>query len=210
MSDVFVAQAHGDQALANLASQFKGKVNISKIMSVIGDEMDEIETMFLQLLNDRAIDVAQGEQLDVIGRFLNLSRGSDNDPDYRAKLYTKIDINNCSGTPDEVIDITLSVLGIDSLKYQEVNPGKVRLTLFNDTWPDAEAVRSLKQIMPVCVGPLEMLSWVDNDPVFSFSSTDGPTDDPNPIAGGFATIDTISGDPEGGGILASIFEVPVQ
>lgn len=210
MSDVFVAQAHGDQALANLASQFKGKVNISKIMSVIGDEMDEIETVFLQLLNDRAIDVAQGEQLDVIGRFLNLSRGSDNDSDYRAKLYTKIDINNCSGTPDEVIDITLSVLGVDSLKYQEVNPGKVRLTLFNDTWPDAEAARSLKQIMPVCVGPLELLSWVDNDPVFSFSSTDGPTDDPNPIAGGFATIDTISGDPEGGGILASIFEVPVQ
>lgn len=210
MTDAFLAQAHGDQAIANLTSQFKGKDNITKLMSVVGDELDELETMFLQMLNDCAIDNAQGDQLDVIGNFLNLVRGTDNDTAYRARLYKKIDINNCTGTPDEIIDIALDVLEVDSLTYQEIIPGKVRLTLFNTTWPDSEAARSLKQIMPVGVGPLELLSWVDNDPVFSFSTTDGPTDDPNLVAGGFATVDTLSGDPEGGGVLASIFEVPVQ
>ena len=51
----------------HLISQFRGKPVISAIIEAIGDELDELDTVFAALRRDRWIDTGVGAQLDGIG-----------------------------------------------------------------------------------------------------------------------------------------------
>lgn len=202
MTDVTPVVSHGLAALSNMASQFLGRANVEKLLTCIGDEIGDAETAFFALLNQRALSTANGSQLDDIGVRLNLVRAGRTDTEYRIALNYQIAFNIASGTPDQVITLTKLVTGVSNLSYKEFYPAKVRINLFG-TMPSVLAVQQLRQLVPVTVGPLELVVWGSNPRVFSFSTTDGPNNDPSPSADGFGTTD----DPTLGGTMASIFEV---
>jgi len=194
--------AHGNSALSNLASQFLGKENIEKLLTVVGDELDEAEDMLYSLTQYLNIDSAVDAQLDVIGIRLNLSRDGRSDGDYRTALYDKIGLNLSNGTPEDVIVFTQAVINNTNIKYEEFYPARIRVTIY-DAFPTILSLEQLRQLKPAGVGPMELLSWGAETAVFSFSSIDGPTYDPSPYAEGFGTTD----DPLLGGVCASIYEV---
>jgi hypothetical protein len=204
MTDVTQVTSHTVAALLHVGSQFLGKENFEKLLTIIGEEIDEVEQAFFDLLNLRSLETAEGEQLDVIGVRLDLSRSGRTDTEYRSALYAKVGYNIASGTPDQVISLTKLITGITDLKYQEFYPAHVRIELYAD-FPSILAVTQLKQLLPVGVGPLELLSWGLETNVFSFSTTDGPQDDTRSFADGFGTTD----DPLLGGVMSSIYEVAV-
>lgn len=204
MTDVTPVASHSVAALLHIGSQFLGKENIEKLITIIGDEIDEAETAFFDLLNYRSLDTATGQQLDDIGVRLNLVRAGRTDAEYRAALYAKVGYNIASGTPDQVISLTKLITGVADLSYREIYPAHVRIELY-DEFPSILAITQLKQLLPVAIGPLEILSWGIETAVFSFSTTDGPQDDPSPYAAGFGTTD----DPLLGGVMSSIYEVTV-
>lgn len=202
MTDVTQVTSYSDNILANLTSQFSGKENIEKLVTMFGEELDEVEAAFFALLTEVSLDNAVGKQLDDLGVKLDLTRSGRTDAEYRAALSSKIAINTSSGTPNQVIELSKVVLSISDIKYQEIYPAHIRLDLYG-SFPSSISVQQMRQLRPVGVGGIELLSWGDEASAFSFSTTDGPQDDPSAYADGFGTTD----DPALGGVMSSIYEV---
>ena len=202
MTTVTQVASHADEALAHLTSQFLGKENITKFLTSVGDELDEVEQAFFDLHTYMNLPNAIGDQLDVIGVRLDLPRNGLSDANYRLALYDKVDVNISNGTPEDVITLTQAVIGNTNIKYEELYPARIRITIY-DAFPTILSLNQLRQLKPAGVGPMELLSWGAETDVFSFSSIDGPTYDPSGYAAGFGTTD----DPLLGGVMASIYEV---
>jgi hypothetical protein len=84
---------HADQIKARYPSQFdenaieNKNVNLAKLIDIIGGRVQELETQFFKLLDERHLSVAVGVQLDGIGQILNLARDvGEVDESYRARL----------------------------------------------------------------------------------------------------------------------------
>ena len=65
---------HRELALSRLATQFRESVNLIGYIYALIKESDALETVLNQILNERSLDVAIGEQLDVLGEIVGRSR----------------------------------------------------------------------------------------------------------------------------------------
>ena len=65
---------HKDLGESRLASQFKEAVNLINFIRTLLNGSDELEIVFDDLINKRAIDTAEGEQLDNIGEIVGQPR----------------------------------------------------------------------------------------------------------------------------------------
>lgn len=191
--------SHTARAISRLTTQFKDKVNIQAIVSILCDELDELEAAYFQLLNNRALDAAVGQNLDNLGDVLGLPRGGRGDDEYRADLRVQIAINTSNGTYSNFLQLAKIALDRD-ITVDEIFPAGLRVTVEGDA-PDALAVRSLRRLAPVTVFPVEVITWDSEVDLFSFSTLDGPQDDPT--GEGFSSTDT----PTAGGVMVSITEV---
>jgi hypothetical protein len=63
-----------ERGLIRLASQFQDKPIIENFLKVYLEKLEEVEQGFLQLLNERGISSAIGNQLDLIGKIVGESR----------------------------------------------------------------------------------------------------------------------------------------
>lgn len=64
----------GESMNAHLIFQFQDKKVLGAIVESLGEELDELETAFQGLKNDRWLDTAEGKQLDGIGEIVGQSR----------------------------------------------------------------------------------------------------------------------------------------
>lgn len=62
---------------AHLIGQFEGKKIFSAILSALGEEMDELDAVFIALRDKRWIDTGEGVQLDGIGQIVGQDRQID-------------------------------------------------------------------------------------------------------------------------------------
>lgn len=108
-----------------ILTQFVDKENYTKLIQIFLKQCDELETMYFQLLDERWLDQAIGEQLDLLGRILDIERSGREDESYRSLLNLKVSINVASGEPESVI---LAVKGVfdtvTSIQYIPEYPGK--------------------------------------------------------------------------------------
>lgn len=65
---------HVEQAHNRLVSQYKESENLKAYIAAIVKQDDDLEKSLFDLLDKRHLDVAEGEQLDVIGRIVGLNR----------------------------------------------------------------------------------------------------------------------------------------
>lgn len=63
-----------EEAREDVTEQFKGKEVFDKFLQILIDSLSDVEEAFKQLLQERSIDEAVGEQLDVIGRIVGQPR----------------------------------------------------------------------------------------------------------------------------------------
>lgn len=88
--------------------------NIGKILKIIADEMNEIETAFLEIQNSRDIDQTEGATLDRVGTNVQQLRGAVSDDIYRVLIKAKIKRNISDGGIETMIDIISFILNIDT------------------------------------------------------------------------------------------------
>lgn len=105
---------HKSRVLDLLPCQFDNSTNLRALLgAVVGPPgcgtwgLQEVECVAEDVLEDRWIDTAYGEQLDFLGDILGESRAYANDDDYRAFLRMKILINISKGVPDTLIAVAL-------------------------------------------------------------------------------------------------------
>jgi hypothetical protein len=93
---------HTSEALARLLQQYKNKPNIRKLLEVYLDQIQEIETMFCQLLEETNVFDAIGAQLDGIGEIVVQPRNGLSDDQYRIRIFVKIGKNVSEGEVNRV------------------------------------------------------------------------------------------------------------
>jgi hypothetical protein len=99
---------HAAQAVARFVAQFKSKPDLASVISIFSDKIQELEEVFFQLLNERALDVAVGQQLDNIGKIVGLDRNGLDDAKYRSRLAGHIKFLISSGTPENVLAVVFN------------------------------------------------------------------------------------------------------
>ena len=102
-------------------SQFEEKVVFKAITEVIAEQLQDLNDVFYQLLTERSLNAAVGEQLDVLGRILVLPRNGEIDVDYRRLLKAKAGINASTGSPATMIPILKLVTDSTYVGLQEIS-----------------------------------------------------------------------------------------
>lgn len=105
---------HCDDALNKLLEQYKGKPRIEAFLCALVDQIQDLEAAQWQLLDIRALDNAQGEQLKGIGRILGEEQGSFDEETFRALLRAKVRVLRSSGRFDDLVEVLFLVQGSET------------------------------------------------------------------------------------------------
>lgn len=102
---------HASKARGNLIEQFKSCENIEALLDVFSAQVQDLEDVLFELIDNRFLDDAVGEQLDGLGRIVNLQRNNLDDDTYRTQLKAQIATNASSGTVEDVVAVVSLILG---------------------------------------------------------------------------------------------------
>lgn len=114
---------HVTEALARLREQFKAKTNWVALTAALVQPTQDVENALFQLLTDRGVDDAEGDQLDAIGVLVGEARAGRSDDDYRRFIRARIATNRSNGTAEQIINIARLVLGDLDVSIRVENQG---------------------------------------------------------------------------------------
>ena len=132
-----------DEILMNMPEQFRNKPRIEALAKALARQMEEIETMFMQLKELRNMETAIGQQLDYCGDIVGLTRVQsalyckdvtfDVIDDERYRLFVKYKAlrNSTHCTYDELMAGCRLLFKADPIYYSESqeNPASFNLSL---------------------------------------------------------------------------------
>jgi len=125
------------RALSLLPGQFENSTFLqSMIGAFIGPPgwgtwgIQQLECVFQQLLLDRWLDTAYGEQLDLLGEIVGVARLSPNDTDYLSAIRLQIVINTSKGEPETLIAVAQAITNCQIVHYSEKPPARVLLFIY--------------------------------------------------------------------------------
>lgn len=97
--------------------------NNEKFIATLATPFQSLESCLQQLLTERSIDTAVGEQLNVIGRIVGQPRNGLSDDDYRRYIRARITTNRANGTIANLITVTDLIVYDDDAYYEIDNQG---------------------------------------------------------------------------------------
>lgn len=133
-----------------IASQFQGKDNIRIFLEAVMDLVQELEYVAFDLRDLRALDTAEGEQLDGIGEIVDLPRDGKTDEEYRSELGVKISINVSGGQPEVLIGVVASLTQATKVHTQEIFPATFIMHSDGEVIP-ANLIDLMKKLKPAGV-----------------------------------------------------------
>ena len=110
MSDPTLVTDHVGEALAKLLIQFRGQPHLQQILSSYVVQIQELEAVFISLIDERYVLTAVGAQLDGVGRLVGETRQGRDDDDYRIAIIGKIELNRSNGLVEDIIALFLLLL----------------------------------------------------------------------------------------------------
>lgn len=176
--------------------------NITKLLRALVEPVQDVETALQQVHVGFDIDVAEGDQLDIVGALVGRERNGMSDADYRRLIRAQISVNRSKGTIADVIKVADLVV-YDANAYLHVdNTGIASLRLIVEdiilNWDVAEL--TIKMLRDTVAGGvrivLEFWQYAESG-MFEFESYP-------PGSGTGLGFDTFT--PGSGGSLASALE----
>jgi hypothetical protein len=111
---------HIDQVAKRIYSQYRDKPKLLAWLYIIASLANQIEGVYSKVAGSYLIDDASGEQLNVIGRVVGISRNYDggvmDDDTYRLILKARIAKNVSDTTLDGIIEALAFVVGFDDIR----------------------------------------------------------------------------------------------
>jgi len=105
-----------DEALKRMPPMWECKPYASGLIKAVGDAFQATEDLLWQLLTERDVHSAIGQQLDDIGDILGESRKGRNDIIYRTVLLVVASLKSASGTRSDIVSIAKVVTGAEIAK----------------------------------------------------------------------------------------------
>jgi len=120
---------HASLALQRLAQQYKDKPKLAALIGVFTPKVQELEDVFWSLHVDRRIELAVGEQLDLLGRVVGQRRDGASDSEYRLRLKARVRANFSTGSPEDIYSVFRILLPTGTMKITEYYPAGITLEL---------------------------------------------------------------------------------
>ena len=159
--------------------QFKGKPVISAIlkgpMTVLQDSLD----VAVQIAHTLDLENAEGEQLDLIGKLLNVDRILKTDEQYKLAINVQIIINKSTGTGDSLIETLDSVVGAGKYNIIETFPAEVQVRLYESQ--EVLTAEIINAILPIGVNGIFFQNPYTGKTVWEVSEIEPLTENPNSI-----------------------------
>lgn len=131
-----------------------------------------------KLLTAYNIDSAEGEQLDIIGKLLNVKRLAQTDDKYRKDIKIRIIVNSATGTGANFIDMLRLLLGDDyQFRMNEQFPATVVVSLMQPQ--DIINKDVIDDIIPIGVGSVFYSNPMEGKEVWFVSDVDPITGVPD-------------------------------
>ncbi len=161
---------HADRALARLLEQYKGRSKLANVLDVFSDQVQELETAFFQLLEERAIETGEGSQLDTIGEIVGQARNGLDDATYRLYLRVRIKTNLSSGLSEQLITIVSLLVGDTvTVHLSDEPPAGISISLEDDDVSDDTATVVLYFAkLAKSAGVRLVLIWNPDSDMFAF------------------------------------------
>jgi hypothetical protein len=104
---------HVAQAQDRLLTQFRDSPKLNALLEAVVTEVQLGENVIFEVIAERLIAVAEGVNLDIIGRIVGLERLDVSDDDeYRELLLVQIRANNSDCGADDIIFIASELTGV--------------------------------------------------------------------------------------------------
>lgn len=103
--------------------------NISKLITALVSQKQEIEAALQALLTERAVDTAVGDQLDLIGALVGEPRGGKTDTDYRRYVRARISVNRSDGLVEDILTVAVLVVNDDTAGLRVEQQGHATVVL---------------------------------------------------------------------------------
>jgi hypothetical protein len=117
---------HVELALARLLTQYQDQPNFAALLTVLVQEIQNIESQALYPLDAaRQIFNAVGQQLDYLGTIVGISRNGLSDAEYLLFIYGTIASNNSDSTIPSVLNIIINLFQAQVLLLQEIYPAGI-------------------------------------------------------------------------------------
>lgn len=148
---------HSDRAKTLLLSQYREKPNFNNVVEIFAAKIQDLETVYFDLLLNRALDTSVGVQLDGLGDILGEERIGRSDTAYRTALGIRIKINISSGEPETLMEIFASLTDATQVSYSEFYPAGAQLTSDGTTVPP-NLLEGMYSIAPAAILLILILS----------------------------------------------------
>jgi hypothetical protein len=175
---------HTAAALRRLLQQYKGKINLQRVIEIYADQAQLLEDTTHGLFFDRTVDHAIGDQLDELGLIVDQPRLNNTDDRYRQLIKGKIGQNVSSGELDRIALVWKILSNATFTIGRNLRGGEIEL--FTDgVIAEADRDANLIQIQrSVAAGVrVDELIFFDEDEPFAFAgpNTTAPAE-------GFGTV----------------------
>lgn len=118
---------HPEQGEERLTSQWANSPNVKALLDSWQTSLESVEDTLFDLLNERSITTAVGEQLDVIGRIVGEDRQGKSDDFYRSALMGRIVANTSDCTTEAVLTSLRTVCGTEGVNFFEHYPSELHM-----------------------------------------------------------------------------------
>jgi hypothetical protein len=167
---------HVTEALEHFVEQFKGKPNLSALMTAFVNQVQDLEDACYELYTERWIDTAVGVQLDGLGAIVGEDREGRGDEEYRLAIKAQIQINFSEATPE---DILTALTNFHTGTYELIETGYAAfIARLIDAWdPDTDPsledfVALLNSVNGAGIAAWFQYTLFDDDDTFTFASGD--------------------------------------
>lgn len=139
---------HANEGVALLLEQFTDSPNLQALVAVLMGQVQDCEGVAWQLLTERCIDYASGDQLDGLGAIVGETRDGRDDGLYRTAISVRIAVNRSNGRTEELISILGLLYGEDLVVWVRESLMSLEFDLrnaYDDDAPPDIVVRLLRQ-----------------------------------------------------------------
>ena len=165
---------HVARGVARLIERYR-KPRTSALLESWLAEVQEAEDALWQLLVDRSLATAEGDQLDVLGKIVGQPREGRSDDVYRLWISARNMVLRSSGRTEEMLKIARTLVGAtDTVALDEYYPAAFVMRLDGDLTLTLgyQIAYMLRQAKPA--GVQFQMTWSVSAPAFRFSPDDSP------------------------------------
>jgi hypothetical protein len=156
-----------ESSVNRLLYQYRESTNLKNIIRGLAKQSYDENKNINRIFTREILSMATGEQLDIWGNIIGISRGTMTNTEYRVAIYLKIFINYSEGRIEDLIYVFDAFMNPTNVELTELAPATISLQANDPVTPDLESARLAIEVCKASGVEINSLSFSEG-PAFAF------------------------------------------